>query len=221
MSSDETSWITWFCALKGNEFFVEVDEEYIQDDFNLTGLRAMVPLYDYALDLILDAEPDENLTDEQAELIEAAAEILYGLIHARFVLTARGLAGMLEKFQNVDFGRCPRVMCNGQPVLPVGQSDCPRTFTVKVYCCRCRDIYQPRLSRHTTIDGAFFGTSFPHILFQVYPEFAPAPSKEKYEPRIYGFKVHHSSHEASLKAKQDLKRMRQLLRQMQQQSAHR
>jgi len=74
-ASDDGSWIAWFCSLRGNEFFCEVDEDYIQDDFNLTGLHLLVPYYDYALDMVLDVEMpmEEKLTEAQQEIVESAA----------------------------------------------------------------------------------------------------------------------------------------------------
>lgn len=77
-----------------------------------------------------------------------------------------------------------------QSLLPVGLSDIPMTKTVKLYCPRCEDIYNPKSSRHGAIDGAYFGTSFPHMLFQVHSNYLPSKNTERYVPRIFGFKVH-------------------------------
>ncbi|CCW69929.1 unnamed protein product [Phytomonas sp. Hart1] len=188
-----SSWITWFCELKGNEFFCVVDREFITDEFNLTGLSTMVSFYNYALDIILDMEMLSNtqLAEEQRRLVESSAETLYGLIHARFITTNRGLKLMEEKFVQCEFGVCPRVFCSGQPLLPVGQSDIVRESSVKLFCPKCQDIYYPRSNRHRTLDGAFWGTTFAHLLLMQMRENALNISKptQKYIPRIYGFRI--------------------------------
>jgi casein kinase II subunit beta len=72
----------WFTSLPGHDYFCEVHEDFIDDDFNLTGklfrtfasrmaritsdkskkltsigLQSMVPFWKEALDMVLDVEP--------------------------------------------------------------------------------------------------------------------------------------------------------------------
>jgi len=178
-SSTPTStltWISWFCSLPGHEYFCEVAEDFIEDDFNLTGLNSMVPFWKEAMDMVLDVEPDEESAKiPDVSIVEASAELLYGLVHQRYILTRQGLQAMVDKYEAGIFGLCPRVYCEGMNVVPSGRSDLPGLDTVKLYCPNCHDIYAPPSSRYQGVDGAFFGTTFPHLFFQSYRELAPAP----------------------------------------------
>ena len=63
---------------------------------------------------------------------------------------------------------------------------------------KCEDTYHTRSTRHEQIDGAYFGTTFPHLFFLTFPELKPAKSVETYVPRVFGFKIHHTAYKASL-----------------------
>jgi hypothetical protein len=57
-SLDEPTWVSWFCMLRNHEFFCEVDPAFVQDRFNLYGLKEVVgPLYGEAMTMILGYAP--------------------------------------------------------------------------------------------------------------------------------------------------------------------
>jgi len=202
-SGHDEPWIQWFCGLKGHEMFCEVERSYIEDGFNLYGLRACVSNFSDCLDLILDRiGPDDS---DDSHLTQSACT-LYGLIHARYIITAHGLDAMYNKYAAKEFGTCPLAQCSGQPVLPVGLKDEMGADTVKIFCPKCQCVYHPppirsRSSSHhggsgaAGVDGAAFGTTFPHLFLMTFSNLVPDPlaPNSAYVPRVFGFRVHMSA----------------------------
>ena len=189
-------WIHWFCKLKGNEYFVEVDENFIKKEENLEGIKTK-----NFLKIILSEKntKDFDLTKELLEELQDIREI-YGYIHKRFINTPEGLGLMREKFINGVFGYCPRMLCNKQVVLPVGLSEDMRYSQVKVFCPLCQEVYKPRdifygysdkkIIKFDLPDGVFFGTSFPQTFLMHFPDLDPRINAPlRYIPKLYGFRI--------------------------------
>ncbi|GMM36918.1 casein kinase 2 regulatory subunit [Saccharomycopsis crataegensis] len=192
-SEEYESWISNYCTLFGHDYFVEVSQDFIEDDFNLTGLSSGISHYREALDLILDFEPEPPISTADLPLIEHSAEELYGLIHARFILTKEGLNAMAVKYENGHFGSCSRVNCDSMLLLPIGRYDQAGVETVRLFCPCCCDIYFPSSSRYLNIDGAYFGTTFPGLFINTFKEVerqaAARHQKESFQLKIFGFKL--------------------------------
>lgn len=187
-------WIQWFCSLEGHDFLVEIEEEYIRDQFNLYGLkkRFKTDRYSTCIKMILSnySPTEEDLQNEEFLELNQEASDLYGLIHSRFVITQRGLSKLYNKFLNGTYGYCPRALCDRQKVLPVGLSDELRTSRVKVFCPKCEEVYIPKF-KSINVDGAYFGTSVPHIFLKTFKEAVVLPPRIfNYEPKIHGFKLY-------------------------------
>lgn len=100
------------------------------------------------------------------------------------------MAKVYQKYLSGMYGYCPRALCDKQKSLPVGLSDTLKTSRFKVYCPRCEEVYLPK-SKNVNIDGVYFGTSFPHLFLQHYPEAIILPPKVNlYEPKIFGFNIY-------------------------------
>jgi len=189
-------WIHWFCKLKGNEYFVEVDEDFIKKEENLEGIEVK----NYIKVILSEKKTkDFNLTQELLRDLQEIRDI-YGFIHKRFINTPEGLGLMREKFINGIFGYCPRMLCNKQVMLPVGLSEDMRYSQVKVFCPLCQEVYKPRdifygysdkkIIKFDLPDGVFFGTSFPQSFLMHFPDLDPRINNTlKYIPKLYGFRI--------------------------------
>jgi len=189
-------WIHWFCKLKGNEYFVEVDEDFIKKEENLEGIEVK----NYIKVILSEKKTkDFNLTQELLRDLQEIRDV-YGFIHKRFINTPEGLGLMREKFINGIFGYCPRMLCNKQVMLPVGLSEDMRYSQVKVFCPLCQEVYKPRdifygysdkkIIKFDLPDGVFFGTSFPQSFLMHFPDLDPRINNTlKYIPKLYGFRI--------------------------------
>mmetsp|Transcript_18638 Transcript_18638/g.58625 ORF Transcript_18638/g.58625 Transcript_18638/m.58625 type:complete len:341 (+) Transcript_18638:322-1344(+) len=202
----ETSWISSFCGARGHEFFCQVDRNYIEDGFNLYGLKGVVENFGECLDVILDRAADESdaasgapgaavsgSESPSAAGLAAHTVELYGLIHARYIVTAHGLEAMHAKYARRDFGCCPRFYCDNYPALPLGLHDAVGVEKVVLYCPRCRQVFRAAAAPDG-VDGAYFGTTFAHLFLMTFgfPR-VPPETAQVYVPRVFGFRLHRTA----------------------------
>ena len=117
-----------------------------------------------------EAPNSEDVNDQIfLELYQNAID-LYGLIHARFIQTSKGLQLINQKYVSQTYGTCPLVFCKKNFLLPIGLHEDLCESRVKCYCSKCEEVYFPR-KKGMNLDGAYFGPSFPQLFLQAYPEY--------------------------------------------------
>jgi casein kinase II subunit beta len=225
-SSTTSLWVRKFLSARPKDTLLPIPREYLSDGFNLVQLAPIVekigrmeggyvppaissdtsfPLFKAALRLILSN--DDGPTPLS---VQRAAEVLYTLVHARYVISPRGLDTVRSVLRRSDgsvnpvFGRCPRIRCRGMPLIPYGDSDNfdarnSVSTRAKRYCSCCGEKFYMWDSK---ADESAWGTSFCHLFLMIYGstvfsdlhmEKSDAVTSTDVQQRIFGFQVHPAS----------------------------
>lgn len=159
------NWKKEFLKRNENKWLCDIPNDYIQDRFNTYGIQEEVKDIIKIESSVYFNVIQGNLTSSLPKACEREIiknlPIVYGLIHARFILSPDGLKAVKNKFKKNVYGSCPRLKCRNVPLLPYGISSKLNKCFVKAFCPCCRELYEPRPANN--LDGAFFGPNMAHI----------------------------------------------------------
>lgn len=186
-----SSWTEWFLSSQFGLYFVEIDKEFLDNTFNVYGIRQKIPHFKLAWDLIRGSYiPPENYPNTWPANLNDYGIMLYGALHARYLMTTTGMTKMRRKYDLNLFEKCPRTLCKGVQGLPYGEHDDFGKSGMKLFCPCCRNIYRMKSSNGRVLDGSFFGPSWIHTFLIKYSELVPESPPEEFVPRLFGYKLY-------------------------------
>jgi hypothetical protein len=95
---------------------------------------------------------------------------LYGILHARFLLTMTALDQAREEYSRNKFSYCHQYSCKSVTYLRYGQSDELNESILRLYYANCNKVYVADNSDFEVIDGAFFRPWWIHLFIYSFPE---------------------------------------------------
>lgn len=104
------SWISWFCTRYGNSFFCEIPLRFFENPISFDGLAGHVQPLKFTLPVVTGASPKVDRSISKDDIKSAVR--LYGLVHARYILTTEGKAYVLEKYLKEITDTVPRLSAN-------------------------------------------------------------------------------------------------------------
>ncbi|KAJ2959844.1 hypothetical protein NQZ79_g4734 [Umbelopsis isabellina] len=217
------SWISYFCSLAGHELYAEVPEEYIEDEFNLTGLSALVPYYEQALDIILNVDIDEMIESDSDDMSndldqtdDESSDGLWRETPLRIpknqqqpdVIALERYAGTLyglihQRYILTKTGLRQMYYINFlndrlKNITLVTLAIVHESTAIDVRFFHAGDLKkqgpkQYDFFAHVVWICAHFGSTFPHLLLFTYPDLVPEGRTQIYKPKIFGFRVNERS----------------------------
>ncbi|KAK8898861.1 hypothetical protein M9Y10_001153 [Tritrichomonas musculus] len=187
------TWIDWFLSQPENQLFVRIDDDYLRNIYNFYGIKQKISNFQASYELILKnyVPPWHANTqlESQVFVLEQQTAHLYGLLHARYLLTLEGMEKIYQKYIRNEFPHCPRVLCRKIGCLPFGVSNNMSEYPVKMFCPNCNDVYNVKDPIFSKVDGSFFGNSWIPLFLKKYRHIIPSNKARAHVPKIFGFDV--------------------------------